>query len=782
MADSPRALEKHRHEHRHGAGHEHSHGAGCGCTGGHDCSESAATDGGTVAAPASREGAGGGGLRRRLTVTGLDCADCALNLERALGAVPGVLHAQVSFATAQAVVVLATPDAERAVKIKARELGSVLSSPEAPERPVATRLGLTVAAAAIATVGWFLSRSAPAAGAWLYGAAVLAGGLSTFRAAAGALKSRMLTVDILVTLAVAAAMVTGEGLAAAEVVVLMSIGELLEERTMARTRRSVQGLLDLAPNTAIVRRAGQEIEVARDDLAAGDLVVVRPGGRIAVDGTVVEGRADVSEAPITGESRLRSKQPGDPVFAGSLAEDGALVIESGHVGPDTTLARMAALIEEAQMRRAPVARQVDRFAGLFIPFTLVAAALVGVVTGEVSRSVTILIGACPCALVLATPVSVFAGIGAASRRGILIKGGLYLERLGSLSLMALDKTGTLTRGDLEVAGVFAAADEGGGEDVHRHGPGAAETDCLVLAAAVERNSEHPIGRAVVRAAERRGLAVPEADGFQALPGAGVRALVDGGEVRVGSQRWLAECGVDLPPDHAATGEGLVSEGYSVVHVAADTRICGLIALSDTLRSDAPSAVRRLHHIGVRTVLLSGDAPAAAARVAAAVGIADYRGGLLPADKVRAIESLASGGRSVAMVGDGINDAPALSAATVGVAIGRTGSDLAIEASDVVLLADDLHRLAEMVLIGRRALANIRVNLAISAVAIAGLFLAAAFGWVGPAVGAIVHEGSALLVTANAMRMLGYRAQERHVAAAEERPHEANAWAGQGDGV
>ncbi len=692
-----------------------------------------------------------------LNVSGLDCADCALNLERAIRQLPGVLSADVSFAAARCVLSVAGPDAVRRAKTKAKELGYSLSEEKTADAGPRLRLLLTIGAAVIAAVGWLLGRTAPVVSPWLYLIAVLVGGLHTFTAAAGAVRSRMLTVDILVTLAVGAALLTGEGLAAAEVVVLMSVGELLEERTLARTRRSVQGLLDLAPNSALVRRGGRDIEVPRGDLVAGDLVVVKPGGRIAVDGVVVEGRADVSEAPITGESRLRSKQPGDQVYAGSLTEDGMLVVRADEVGPDTTLARMAALIEEAQMRRAPVARQVDRFAGLFIPFTLVAAVAVGLVTGEVSRSVTILIGACPCALVLATPVSVFAGIGAASKRGILIKGGLYLERLGNIRVMALDKTGTLTRGELEVQGVFPATG-------YAH---STEEACLMLAAAVEANSEHPIGRALVRAAGSQDMTLPPVSDFQALPGAGVRGTVDGREIRVGSRRWLEECGTAMGPDQVALDYNLVSEGYSVVHVAVDMRPFGLIALSDALRADAPGAVRWLRDIGIETVLLSGDAPAAAARVAAAVGIADHRGGLLPAEKVRAVEELSAAGRGVAMVGDGINDAPALSAASVGVAVGHSGSDLTIEASDVVLLSNDLHRLAEMVLIGRRALANIRVNLVISAAAIAGLFVAAALGLVGPAVGAIVHEGSALLVTANAMRLVGYRAQERPLHAAEQ---------------
>lgn len=770
MSESSRAHEDHHahghkndscqdHDHKHS---KHAHEDGC-CGHSHDHDDVGASN--SVNAMSQPPG---DGTLQTLHVSGLDCADCARNLERALRQIPGISRADVNFAAARCVLVVSNQEAIRRAKAKSKELGFSLSEKMATETGPRLRLLLTIAAALVAAAGWLLGRVAPALSPWFYGAAVLVGGLHTFKAAAGSVKSRMLTVDILVTLAVAAAMITGEGLAAAEVIVLMSVGELLEERTLARTRRSVQGLLDLAPISAVVRRGGMEVEVSRDELAAGDLVVVRPGGRIAVDGVVVEGRADVSEAPITGESRLRSKLPGDQVYAGSLAEDGILVVRADEVGPDTTLARMAALIEEAQMRRAPVARQVDRFAGLFIPFTLVAAVVVGLVTREVSRSVTILIGACPCALVLATPVSVFAGIGAASKRGILIKGGLFLERLGNIRVMALDKTGTLTKGELEVEAVFPALAPTGGRE------------CLVLAAAVEANSEHPIGRALARAAVRQGLTLPPATGFHALPGAGVRGMVDGREVRVGSRRWLEECGVNIGPEQAGVDDNLVSEGYSVVHVAVDGSPFGLIALSDALRPDAASAVKWLHDIGIETVLLSGDAPAAAARVAAAVGIANHRGGLLPAEKVRAVEELSAAGRGVAMVGDGINDAPALTAASVGVAVGHTGSDLTIEASDVVLLSNDLHRLAEMVLIGRRALANIRINLIISGLAIAGLFVAAALGLVGPAVGAIVHEGSALLVTVNAMRLVGYRAQERPSHAAEEKSHGEQTWAGQRD--
>jgi Cd2+/Zn2+-exporting ATPase len=617
---------------------------------------------------------------------------------------------------------------------------------------------LTFASGLLLGCGWLAGGAAPAAAEWLYYAASVAGGLMIFRGALVSARDRTLTVDVLVSLAVITALATREAVAAAEVVVLMGVGQLLEDRTLDRTRRSVRGLLELAPKTAWVRRDGQDHEVQRSEIRVGDLVVVRPGARVPVDGVVAEGLAEVSEAPITGEARLRTKAPGDEVFAGSLAENGAVIFRAEHVGPDTTLARMAALVEEAQMRQAPVARQVDRFASLFIPVTLAVASLVLLVTGDPRRAVTILIGACPCALVLSTPVAVYAAIGAASRRGLLVKGGLHLERLGRASIAALDKTGTLTRGELEVADMA---------------PSGAPERLLALAASVERLSEHAAGKAIVRAATARGLPTLAVDRFEAVPGAGVRGVVGGETIVVGAARWVADLGITIPAETSEAIRNAEANGSTAAVVAQSGLAIGLIVLSDRLRPDAAAAVAGLQQLGMRVILLSGDAPAAVSRIAGGLGLVEFRGGLMPAEKAAAVAGLSEAG-GVVMVGDGINDAPALAAASVGVAVGRSGSDLAIEAADVVLLADDLTRLPELIRIGRLALANIRANLAVSGLAIAGLMAAAALGLVGPATGALIHEGSAMLVILNAMRLLRLGAQEPFGRGAEVGDHEAPA--------
>jgi Cd2+/Zn2+-exporting ATPase len=675
----------------------------------------------------------------------LDCADCARNLERALRATPGILAAEVHFATARAKLTVGAPEALDAARRAARELGFVLLGDDAAEQADAgrDRLRWTLAGLSLTLLGWLAHPPLPElASQGLLLAAVLAAGGHIFAGAYGALKRRMLTVDVLVTLAVWSAVLIGEGLAAAQVVVLMSFGEWLEERTVARTRRAVRDLLDLAPRTVTVLSDGIERVVDRDLVRIGDLLLVRPGARVPVDGRVIAGLADVSEAAITGESRLVAKSPGDQVFAGSLSADGALTIRAELVGPDTTLARIGAMIEEAQSRQAPVQRLVDRVAGVFIPITLAAAATVYFVTGEAVRAVTILIGACPCALVLATPVAVFAAIGGASRRGVLVKGGLYLERLGTIRAIAFDKTGTLTSGRQEVQEVT--------------GYGLAPQAVLALAASTEAGSEHPVAKAILAAAAGLSLATPEDESFRAFPGQGVVARVNGETIRAGSVRWLTEAGVAIPADLADAAAAATAKGFSIVVVSRDGEALGLITLSDAIRPDAAPALAELRALGVRTLLLSGDAEGAAARVATSLGMTEYRGGMLPGDKVQVIADRVAAGESLAMVGDGINDAPALAAATVGIALGRTGTELAIEAADVVLLSDDLRRVADAVRLGRRALANIRINLALSAVAIAGLFMGASMGFVGPVAGALVHEGSALLVTLNAMRLLGGR--------------------------
>lgn len=693
-------------------------------------------------------------IRVSYQVGGLDCADCARHLEQALRMTEGVAAAEVNFATARARLTLEAPEAIEPARRAARELGYALLGGDEPTSAAQSRLRWTLAGLGLTALGWLGGlRHGPAwldlpplvAGGLLVGAVLTAGG-HIFAGAYGALRRRMLTVDVLVTIAVWSAVFIGESLAAAQVVVLMSLGEWLEERTVARTRRAVRDLLDLAPRTVTLLVEGQERQVDREVVRAGDLLLVRPGARVPVDGRVRSGQADVSEAAITGESRLISKRPGDRVFAGSLSADGALTVEAELVGPDTTLARIGAMIEEAQSRQAPVQRLVDRVAGAFIPVTLVAAAAVYLVTRDPVRAVTILIGACPCALVLATPVAVFAAIGGASRRGLLIKGGLYLERLGAIRTVAFDKTGTLTSGQPEVREVWS-------EDQALR-PG----EVLALAAGVEASSEHPVARAIVAASGAAG-AVPAAaaeGSFRAYPGQGVMAQVDGVIVRAGNRRWLEELGVRISPGLAAQADQAARDGLGLVLVAREDSAVGLITLADQIRPDAAPALAELRAMGVRTVLLSGDSEGAAARVSRTLGMAEYHGGMLPEDKVKAVSDRVAAGQALAMVGDGINDAPALAAATVGIALGRTGTELAVEAADVVLLSDDLRRVAEALRLGRRAIANIRVNLVISGLAVAGLFAGASLGLVGPVAGALVHEGSALLVTMNAMRLMGGR--------------------------
>lgn len=709
-----------------------------------------------TAAELPRAGTAGG--RENLRVIGLHCADCARRLEGFLRQVPGVVSADVSFAVGRVVLVTSSPEGSAAARAKARELGYTLLPVETGRGPLSLQARVTIAAVAGLLLGLLAGWTAgPQLSRWAYTAAALLGGIPIFRAALAAVRGRRITVDVLVSLAVGTALITGEGLAAAEVVILMGVGRLLEDATIGRARRSVRSLLELAPNIAWRRRGDRDEQVPCESLIPGDLVIVRPGGRIPVDGTVVEGLAGVDEAPITGEARVRTKGPGDAVFAGSLAQDGALLFRAEKVGQETTIARMAELVEEAQMRRAPVARQVDRFAAAFVPLVLAVAAAVLAVTGEPGRAVTILIGACPCALVLSTPVAVYAAIGAASKRGMLIKGGTYLERLGRAAVIALDKTGTLTSGELSVAEVFAGEREDEGR-------------LLGLAAAVEELSEHHSGRAIVREAASRGLPVLRAGHFEAVAGAGVRGTVSGRSVQVGAARWIAESGANLSGEILQAARRAEARGLSAVIVATDGVARGIIALADCPRSDAARAVQRLAAMGLRVVVLSGDAPQAVARTAERLGVADYCGGLLPGDKVEAIRRLAERGPT-AMVGDGINDAPALAAASVGIAVGRSGNDLAIEAADVVLLADDLTRIPELVEIGRRALANIRVNLVFSGLAIAGMIGAAALGLVGPALGALVHEGSAMVVTLNAMRLLRARPQEAPAGGDELGPHE-----------
>jgi len=565
-------------------------------------------------------------------------------------------------------------------------------------------------------------------------------------------EEREVGIEVLMGVAVIGAAALGAWEEAAFLVFLYGSAEAVESLTFARTRSAIRALLDLAPKEARVLRDGAEVTVPAVEVVPGDVFLVRPGESLATDGVIKSGSSSIDESPVTGESVPVDKAPGDNVFAGTINRQGALTIEATKAFADNTLSAIIHLVEEAQGQKGRAQRFIDRFSRVYSPLVLLGAALLAIVpialggntTEWITRAITVVVAGAPCALVMSTPVAMAAGIGSAGRRGVLIKGGIHLENLGSVRVVALDKTGTLTHGRPVVTDVVPF-------------DGTDETGVLAAAAAVEHYSEHPLARAIVAAASLRSLAPLEATEFKALTGAGAMARVDGRVVHVGNLDLFTELGWTPSAENAALVERLRAEGKTVVLVGdrdgtAPTRVLGLVAIADQVRPNAAAAVRELHRLGVsRVVMLSGDHPRTAQAIARELGIDDVRAGLKPEDKVTAIRELEREHGAVAMIGDGVNDAPALAQATIGIAMGTAGTDAAIEAADVALMADDLEKAGFALRIGRKARLISRQNVAFSLVVLSVLIPGAALGFFTIAIAVTVHEVAELIAVANGLR-------------------------------
>jgi Cd2+/Zn2+-exporting ATPase len=576
--------------------------------------------------------------------------------------------------------------------------------------------------------------------ALMVAAAVLAGSDIAVRAWR-ALRVKHLGIELLVTVAAVAA-----------VTFLFMLGAWLEMRTMGRTRGALKELLSAAPVTAVVLREGAPVEVAAHEVRPGETVLVKAGQRIPVDGEVTDGAAAVSEAAITGEPIPAEKAAGSRVHAGTIAENGLLRIRATGVGADTTLARIIQRVEEAQEEKAPTQRMIERLAQWYTPAIIGLAVLAFLVTWDIRLALTLLVVGCPGALVISTPVSIVAGIGRAARSGILIKGGQHLENAGRIDTLALDKTGTLTEGRPRLATVVAL----GAPHDRAAGAGrwsAAEAEVLRLAAIAEAGSDHPLGRPIVEAGRALG-AVPTPEELDEHAGMGIRARHDGREIVAGSRRLFDKLGIALRDEGERALQALLDEGRTPVLLALDGRLVGLLGLADMPRAGAAAAIARLREVGIRrVVMLTGDQPRAAEAIAREVGIDEVHAGLMPEDKLARIRAMRAGGAHVAMVGDGINDAPALAAADTSIAMGTAGSDVAIETADIALLKDDLGKIPEAMAISRATLGNMRQNLVIALVTVVGLLAGVFSGHVHMAGGMLVHQLSVLIVIANGMRLL-----------------------------
>ena len=563
--------------------------------------------------------------------------------------------------------------------------------------------------------------------------AALVGGYPIFEEAFSALRARRMTMELSMAIAVGAALAIGEFFTALVIVLFVLIAEVLERLTVGRGRRAIKDLLDFLPRQALVRRGDAAREVGAAEIALGDVVVVRPGGRLPVDGVVVAGHSFVDQATITGESLPVEKVPGAHVYAGTINQSGTLDVRAIHIGRDTAFGKIIEAVEAAERSRAPIQKTADRLAGYLVYFAIGCAALTFLITRDVRSTISVVIVAGACGIAAGTPLAILGAIGQAARKGAIVKGGLYLEALSQVDTVVLDKTGTLTYGDPEVVDIHAA-------------PGATGDEVLAAAAIAERPSEHPVGKAILKRAAAAGLPVIEPERFAYIPGKGVVCTADGDEIVVGSRVFLTERDVDVTP--CAFGDDQGGE----VHVARGGRLLGDLHIADVLRSEAKDAVAALRRMGLRVILLTGDAEAVASAVGRQLAIDEVEADLLPTGKLARIDALLAERRTVAMVGDGINDAPALMRASVGVAMG-SGTDVARESAPVVLLGNDLRTVAETLRIARRChriiMANFGGTLLVDCIGV-GL---AAFGLLGPLLAAFVHVASELAFILNSARLL-----------------------------
>lgn len=576
-------------------------------------------------------------------------------------------------------------------------------------------------------------------------AAAVVAGTPIVTKAIRALTARVIGIDLLVSIAAIGAIIIGNYWEAAAVTFLFTVGHALESATLNKTRAALAELISVAPQVAVVLRDGEQVEVPADSVASEEIVLVKNGAKVPVDGVVTGGTGAVDEASITGESIPIEKTSGDQVFAGTVSKGGFLQVRATGIGADTTLARIIHRVEEAQDAKASTQAFMDRFSAWYTPAMIVLAAVVGLLTQNVVLGLTLLVIGCPGALVISIPVSIVAGIGRGARDGILIKGGEFLETSAGIDVVAVDKTGTITEGRPRLTDAIS---------VH---PQMDSDEVLRMAARAEAGSEHPLAGPILEAAAEKGLPVlglPQHT--EPVPGKGIVADLDGHRVAVGNLALLAAENVIGYDDAeiAAEMNKLAAAGRTPMVVACDGRAIGIVAVADRIRSDAAEMVTRLHAAGVKKVImLTGDVELVAQAVGREVGVDEIRAGMLPEDKLQAVEALQKQGYTVAMVGDGVNDAPALATADIGVAMGAAGTGVAIETADIALMKDDLLKLSQAVSLARRTVNNMRQNIAVALLTVSVLLAGVLFGGVTMAVGMLVHEASVLVVIANSMRLM-----------------------------
>ncbi len=697
-------------------------------------------------------------------VRNLDCEHEARAIEKGLQGLPGLVGLRV-YPKAAKVALTYSPEATspEALRQRLRDLGFPPTAGAAPEGPPALwrnpKVLLSAASGLLLLVGWLLALGGlpPALPKAFYLAAILSGGWFFGREAlVDLVAERRIGIELLMSTAAVVATLMGQAAEGAMLAFLYSISEAAEGYTEEKTRSAIKALMDLSPKSALVRRGSREVELPVEELVVGDVFLVRPGESVATDGVIAAGSSALNEAPVTGESMPVEKKPADIVFAGTINGEGALEVRASRTSADNTLARIIRMVEEAQERKGKAQHFIDRFGARYSPLVLLAGGLLAVVppllagagwSVWIARATVFIVAAAPCALVISIPITLVAALGTAARQGVLIKGGVYVEELAKVTVVAFDKTGTLTRGVPEVTDViFRKASDGVGP--------ASTDELLAIAAGVERLSEHPLAKAVLRHAHALRVQPAEVAESRALTGAGAQARLDGREVYVGRPDFFLETlGVRLDPFTHDLAR-LEEEGKTVAVVGTADEPWGVIAFRDEIRPNAARAIQHLRAAGVRkVVMLTGDNPTTAAAIAREVGLDAVHAGLSPEQKVAKVRELARADGHVAMVGDGVNDAPALAEATVGIAMGAAGTDVALETADVALMGDDLEKVAYALRLARRNQAVVRQNLVLSAAVIGTLVAGAIAGAFSLPVAVLGHELSEFVVIASGLRML-----------------------------
>ncbi len=696
-----------------------------------------------------------------LRVGGMDCADCAVQIERAVASTPGVQEAKINFGAGKLRVTYDPTAAPlRRIQDRVAEMGYTATPERAGGEAVPAPAWWRQPRAVLLLVAGILTAFTLAAElvhlglpeGWakaLYGIAVLVGGYYPARSGWASLKNRHITINTLLVVAAVGALFLGLWEEAALLVVIFSLGEVLEAYAVDKARGSIRKLVELAPREAVLLRDGREVRVGTDQIQVGGVVLVRPGEKIPVDGAVIAGASAVDQSPITGESIPVEKRPGAEVYAGTLNGRGALEVRVTRPAQDTTLARIIHLVEDAQNKKGAAQRFSERFGQIYTPLMFAVALVMATMPPLLFaqpfevwfyRALVVLVVSCSCSLVLSVPVAIVAGVTNAARHGVLVKGGVYMETAGRVQVVALDKTGTTTVGRPEVTDLVPAA-------------GVSDEELLRVAAALEARSEHPLAEAILRAASQRGVEFAPAEGFTAITGRGARGEIGEETYYVGSPQLFTELGPGLAPYQREVGR-LQGEGKTVVLVGSQRRLLGTIAVADQPKPGAKRAIERLKAAGMKkTVLLTGDNRVTGEAIGRVLGVDEVRAELLPQDKIEAVRQLQARYGLVTMVGDGINDAPALAQADVGVAMGVAGTDVALETADVALMADDLDQLVYMVEVSRRTLATIHQNIVFSLATVAILVGAALLGWMSLTAGLLLNEGSALVIIANGLMLL-----------------------------